>query len=829
MKTILNVGGVDYDGGPSGRPAQGIFDLSLTISVEDEWTLEFSVLKCGSDAPFPPNSAVTLTTTEDDGTSPVLRFVGDIQRPEVRPGEAGLMWGYACTDLKHRARHVTLRASDGSGTASFNLTPDDPLALYSLQGRTVGQIITLVLTNTFNAPALAAVGVGAYTSLSPPTLPSLTAADLAALAVVPREPVQLQGIGILNTIEGLLQRWHPQYALWVQPDGTIRVRSIFGFANAAVTLATDSAPGDDVEWPEYSVDLAGCYTAVRFVGLDIAAATLSTVDGTLSNAWTTTQQNAWTIRDFLQPKDASDEGDASAITSTSCTVKSDHATVAWALNFWQTREGWIRLFNPAGTGIDIFEDRLVTACTALSAGGTATISWDATLPLAGTGYTRYKLIGRNGPLALVSRKFHVREPATGNLDLLTFVGSRLYPRFPRGAWVASYSSAIQIFYPRAVVRWSQGGAWPWFEEAVDVQVDPSTGTLTLKEPAVSKFAEMSTLLKGYPADFAHGLPYDVQVTVPYNRGVLTASAPASGWAGTAYTSYGLQRPMVIPVDSYVYAGDTAAMATLAAEHLAVVQDAVVEGSTLFHGIPAAFDPMVPGAALTFHAPGQTTPIDGLALPVRSARTQWPNAGAEINTVSVRFSNLKRPFQADSLYLHPAFGSQMFGAGLDEILVAGSPGEAFAPMPGSNPLADAAGSNALADATSSNPLADTGNPLAGGDNPLGHVANVAPMGSGPGEAGGEEGGDFGGEMDPGPAPMRNPPAPAPRPEMPIGKPIDPGAVPPTPRPPGLAEKRGERTDLPDPQPPPPKPERKLTLREKRGERADLPDDTTSGGG
>jgi hypothetical protein len=669
--------------------------------------------------PFVPGLPVSLTTTDDDGTNPVLRFVGDVGRPEVRIAGEGYTWAYGCTDLKHRSCRVALRGLDGSAVAAFNISPDDPLYLYSTAGQTVGQVVAAILQAPSNAIRLNGYGIGAYTSMTPPTLPALTLSELAALSVVPNQPIQLSGSDILNTLEEFIGYWHPQYAMWVEPTGRIRVQSIFNFPARTLTVPTAAGLGDPIEWPQYTgPDTSNCFTAFEFTGLDIQTARLSTHDGTLSPAWSTANQNAWTILDFTQPRKGADEGSVSGVTSTSCTVGSDHATVTWPANYWNGPDvqGWIYLFDPAGTGLGIFEERQVTACSALGAGGSATITWDSGLPLNGTGYTRYRLIGTATPLALVGREYHVREPSSGALDKNTLVGSGLVPRNPKGAKAANNSRVFDVFYPYAFVQWSRTGAWPWFEVPVNVQPNPKTGRVVLTQPAVVKSAELAgttSLLTGkYPTTFAEGLYYDLQCYVPYNRGALNARAPATGYSGTAYTKWGLQRIRSIPLDSLTWIGDLPGVVQMAQQHLEVVRDAVIEGSTNYQGIPTSFDAMALPYALTFVTPGATTPLDGEVLPVRTVLVRWPNDGALTHTVGFSFSNLKRPFQGDSLYLHPAFGANTFGTEGD-VFVAGVVGgvagmtdmEEFAqgasqatpPVSAASPLSSAVPGDALSSA------------------------------------------------------------------------------------------------------------------------------------
>jgi hypothetical protein len=684
--TTLTIGGTGYNDSDGTAAAAGIFDLRLTKTIEagDGDSLTFTVAGCGANAPFVPGIPVTLSTDTNG-----LIFSGDLDDPQQVISELGIAWCYACTDLKHRANRCTIAGLDGSGVASFNLRPDDYLYLYATSGQTVGNIIKAILQGATNAAALDAMGVGGYTSLSPPTLPTITLADLAALDVVPAEPVQLQGESFLNTLEQLILRWHPQFALWVRPDGVIRVRSIFGFAANALTVPTNETGGDPIDYPTYQVSCKNCFTAVAIRGLNIDRAECSVAEGTLVKGWTPAQEAAWTIDDFLQPRDASDDGDLSAVTTATATVTSDYATAHWPANFWNATErgGWIQFIWSAGTGIEVHEERQITTSTAMTPGGSASIGWDASLPLGNTNYDRYHIRGLNSPMATVDRRFLPSEPGvtigavTGPppvaahpaAGLETWVGSHMYPRFPKGTWLGNNSSIEQIFYPAAQVYWSADGNYPYFVVPIKCQINPKDGSITLTEPAVSKFGNSAALEAGYPASFADGLWSDVRIVFPYNRGGLEARAPASGYSGTAFTKYGIQRVKVIPFDALTWAGDVPAMVQLATEHLKVLRDAVIQGSVIHHELPAGFDPFVMGYGLTITFPGLTTPIDGEMLPVRSMTCHWPEEG-EFHRFEFEFSNLKRPFEGDSRFIHPGLSGETFGTEQGAVWIAAPAGD-----------------------------------------------------------------------------------------------------------------------------------------------------------
>lgn len=688
--TAYSSNGTAYSGfvGTTKSWAQGrIYGLRLTLDDENYAACEFTVLGCSNALPFVPGLPISLFTSANDGTSPILRFAGDLQRPEMRPSTHGPAWGYSANDLKRRADYVTLLNGNGTGVAAYNLSPSDPLYLFNLAGQTVGQIITNVLTSSINAASLTGLGVGNMTLAgSTYTLPAQTVTDLSLLTIVPPRPVQLSGEGILNVIESFLQQWHPQYTLYVQPDGTIRVISIFGRTAYTFTLPSgSSAAGDPVDALTYTgPDLSGCYTAVQVVGTDIAGAVLSFKDGTLTRGGTAADLAAWTSDDFQTSTNAADDGTITATTSTSCTVHSNHATVHWVANYWNGIGGVIVFYNLSIAGLGASDFRQITSCTALTAGGTASITWDSSLPLDTTAYNGYRIYATNTPRNLVDRQFLVTDPSTHATGLSTYIGSHMYPTFPFGfpfGNIGKGSTAVStVNFPAASVLWSPTGAWPWRELPVNLDLDPKNGAIILKLPAVFLSAALAGasagLANGYPTTYAQGKFVDVNVVIPYNRGSLNARSPATSYSGTAFTNYGLQRVKVIALGTYNWKGNTASLTLLAHEILMTLQDAVTTGSIKIHydAWTPTFDPLVLGYALNIVTPAGASPIDGLNLPVRSVTMEWPEEGPDVHLVTFGFSNRHRAFEGDDLYIHPSFAATGWGQDLNyTVFIAGNIG------------------------------------------------------------------------------------------------------------------------------------------------------------
>lgn len=663
--TTVTIDGTAY--GPSDRADEGLSLDELRITFEGPDELAFSVRGCGPDPAISTGMPVSLDV---DGS---VKFVGDLDVQGRSVGEEG--WFYSCraSGLRRRADRVTITGPDGTGEATYNRSPADPLYVPSDAGLTVGEIVERLLCVPENAARLDALGIGAYDSLSPPTLPADTLADLAALDIVPPRPVSFNGIGILNHVEQELLHWHPKYGMWLRPDGTIRFIDLFAMTRHVLTVPTEYDAGDDVEPPVLTRSVDGCYTAFKFIGVNVQPALLSVADGTLIRNWDTTAQNAWKYADFAQPGDAAAVGTVSSVTSTSAVLDPTDASLAFAANVLASRQAVVTLINTAGTGISIQEARPVTSNTALSAGGTFTVTWSSDIPLDSTSFNTFRLVLNAGGLSNVWRSYLVREPSSGDTGLNTYVGSHLMARFPRPYPWANNGKIETITTPVGKIMWSTSGDAPYFEWPGTVEIDRGIGGIRFTEPVVKATAPGGiAYLKttGSPTNFATGLPADVQVVVPYNRGGMEARKPATGYEGTAYTEDGIERVLEVHLDDWEWLGDKPDVLKLAQEHLDTVKDVVTTGSIAMRDTPTAWDCFTLGYALDIVVPGASSSelIRYDNLPVRSVAISWAKPGF-LRHVTFSFSNLRRPFEGDDLYIHPSFGGasamDMGGYGFDE--------------------------------------------------------------------------------------------------------------------------------------------------------------------
>lgn len=664
MDTVLTINGVDYTAAQ--RAAARIAINGMHVVGGGYSTLDFSEVGIGT--PFPTWRdwlAVSLKTVSDGVTVYSGYIIG------CQSGQSGEGWthGYSTRDRRWAAdKLVPVTATDGTGTAVYNRTPDDEYGTASDRGLTLGTIVQRVLTVPATATRLHALGLMNYTSLSPPTLPAATLADLALMTVVPPSPVAFQGKAIFSQVEQHASRWMPRFVQGVGQDGTLRFRdstSTASYTPRTITLPSRFGSGDPVpRWPSVrrsSENVANRYT-IRG-GPKVEAYILSLLDGTLAEGFSSTDKSTWTYYDFIRPKGASDAGTVTSMTSTSATLQSGDNTVTWAANFWSGNQATVFLLNPVATGLSLIETRTVTSNAAMTAGSTAVVHWDSSLPTDSSSYTKYRITGTAGAGIDTFRLYYPREPQSGATGLATYVGAHMVRRSARPVHWANVSKSFDEFYTQAVVV----GGNPLASLPLQVEPVPSLGGYRFVQPTVTVFGDLGKLKSGSPTTVADGLPSDVQILALYSRGALSAVYPAdvSGvpqYGGTAGAA-GIQIDEYLDFPTWLDAGGAPDMTTLANEHCVTTQDVVyevtIEWSVGASGTLPAWSFLVPDYSLNVAVSGSTSPWSAINAPIRSVSVSW-TAGPQspsIQSISFSASTQRKPFTGDDLYVHPSFTFQ----------------------------------------------------------------------------------------------------------------------------------------------------------------------------
>ena len=261
----------------------GICDLVLTVSYEGPSTLDFTamqpqhVTRVGGTAPngITGNSFIRLrASTYNGGVDPV--FEG---WTSVTPGDQSIGVKFHAIDPSGYSRFPLMAYGwTNAATAPFNAVPvtgglprigfnckqdaDDDYTWERAHDETVGAIITTLLNDQAAAlrEELAAVPVGDI----------FNAADLSGLTFKPQEKFICESEALRSAIMRLLGQYYPAYKLLWQP-GT-RLWRVFNLLTApATTLTLNDASGPNVVLSyNLRASLEGRATAVQVFGPPVA-------------------------------------------------------------------------------------------------------------------------------------------------------------------------------------------------------------------------------------------------------------------------------------------------------------------------------------------------------------------------------------------------------------------------------------------------------------------------------------------------------------------------------------------------------------------------------
>ncbi len=596
-------------------------------------------------------------------------FTGDLVSADPTIGANGRTWCYRCLGLKNRANWLPVVAIDGAGTIRFN-TPLMDIDNYnaSFAGKSVGDILDSVLTS--HATALTAAGI---------TTDGTTATQLAALTLVPSEEVVVAGERLWQALEGVLQKHARNIRLTILPSGLVRLIDVTVGSTHTLTLGTDR-----VDPPLFSRNWAhnATRTVIRGKGL-IYPAYVSVLNGTLTPAWSPTQEANWKYTDFTEGGDASDAGTVDSVDSaTQIHVSSDFPGRTWATNFWPGVEAWIYLEKTSGSGLTYTESRPITACASHSAASSTTITLGFDLENSGAAaFDRYRIIGTNVPLsstglADVWRLYDVTDP--GGL-----ISGHLVQHFPVPVPFIGYhgQSAFLTNTPSGQVFQHDGSGPAYF------QVLPATGQILFYRPVVEQTSTIAAMTIGGGAVTT---PDDVYCLLAYSRGSLQEPYPPDSggpvYSGTAYSLAGLSRTQYVDVDSWQYAGNRTVLAQLAQMIQQSTRDTLMEGAVTYKGYYSTVQDPSGGHKLSFDTtdPGYPSTLTGdesLAIPVRAVSYRYlTEGGGLLYSTQMRCSTRQDPRTGESQYMHLSVLGAGSGLGmqLDGAFSAGNPTMGFGP-------------------------------------------------------------------------------------------------------------------------------------------------------
>ena len=628
MATVIRINGVVAD-----LPALRAWPERLDLRKGAISTL--TIARRGG--PLPPVPDALMGVEVQVEIDEAIVFTGDVLDQQVDfTADVGWVTSYQARCLRNRGDQAPFIDSNTlTTTALYNLPIDDEAYFPSRSGRTVGEVIQDCLEMQTTADALDAMGIGAYVSLSPPTLPAATLADLAALDQIPPQPAAVSGGKCLSAIDSYLQSTTPNAALHVEPDGAIRFLDQRDVTELVLTLGDC---GDRVSPPSVRRSIADCCTQVEIMGMPKAEPKwLSLSNGGLAEDFD--DASGYDPDWFLQDRESRSFGTCSVDDTLNVTIDPADASQAWGSDeFDQSHQmGTLYLWANVIAGVDSVVTRKVVSHPALTAGGTCKMTLDS--PLPASGYTNFALYGVSQGKGLMYRRYKVTDPD---------IAAALARKFSQDAtWVnADGSAGAATLFPMASVCWNYG-APPDNEVTDDFTIDPENGTITFIRPTY--------------ITAGNRVPSDVRFLAAVNTGVLSAVAPASGYEGTAYTVDGVERRLRLFQKNWTDPGNQAPQEAYAQEVLDSIKDTVVDLSVTVNKLVP--DAMAFGRGLSIDGAGYTTGLESANLPINAVTLTWNSGSASHHTTTITASNRRTAMSPDNL-LPPERERRGYGWGRD---------------------------------------------------------------------------------------------------------------------------------------------------------------------
>ncbi len=281
----------------------------------------------------------------------------------------------------------------------------------------------------------------------------------------------------------------------------------------------------------------------------------------------------------------------------------------------------------------------VLANTAMTAGGTSTLTLDRALPA--TTYNSYRMYALSIAGNVVWRRYAVTNPS------IAAAMQQFFP-YPFAFRNSDGTAATLTTSPVCTVYWSANGLPPYNQSSIGVQIDPVNGLITTVSPTSLVYGG------GVPTP-----PTDIQVFLPVANGSLEVQAPSGGgYAGTLYTVEGIQRTKTVTVREWRDYSLTTNMQTYANELFSAISNVVVEGTIGYLGLATNY--LTPGQAVSITGTSYTTGYESLALPVASIDVQFnagPDGPSYVSTLHL--SNRQARYTGD-IFIRPAITGQQLG-------------------------------------------------------------------------------------------------------------------------------------------------------------------------
>ena len=325
---------------------------------------------------------------------------------------------------------------------------------------------------------------------------------------------------------------------------------------------------------------------------------------------------------------AHDIGTCTCPSTTQVTYTSTHTTYHWPANYWDQSstgaQGQVILRVDATAGVTQYHQARIIANTALTAGGSCTLTIDIPMPI--TSYTACRIIGTGTGASLVWRKYKISNSAIG----AAMVPYAPYPcPFVAPDGLSAGMTTTPIGYIIQGILYKTGA----------FTIDPDSGHIYFNKPTCLAFSgDQITPVQ----------PDNVEALVMVSVGTLTATYPPDSggpvYAGTSHTVEGLTRTKYITVNDWRDYSNATNMLTYATEMHGAISDTVVEGTVVVDRIVT--EVLTPGRSLNIAGNVYTTNLESINVPIVSVDIDFNETGGGTSyTTTMHCTSRRSPYSA----------------------------------------------------------------------------------------------------------------------------------------------------------------------------------------
>ena len=665
---------------------------SITTWTKDEPTRALFTVEAVFPQSSDPWANKSCEIWINSGAGLALTFAGFIERRvETNDGSRGWVYGYEAAGLEIQGdRWPVVSPFDGTGSATFNESPESPGYDPTYAGLSIGEMILLLLEVPTTAAFLNGFKLGKYApdGLSVLRIDARTVADLTGVSSLlselkPSKPTTFEGNNLFQAIRAVLQAVAPNHALWIDyvretppGGGATTTFGILRFTDCGTrTTEIPLTFGIDPN-PQIQRNYSPCFSRVTVRGgANVQPMILTLSGGDLIEkfahppvyATNAAAKAAWNLAVWLDQDERkvtgtclcrrpnTIPGDPPDPTSPLLTdpgwlyIDPDPSEAAgelsWGADAWDQDSGsyggHLYIHRENGAGGSEWTTRDVVGNTVQAAGGKSYLQLSADLP--GTDFAKFAMTARRWPGLNTYRRYEIMAKTLDGAN----VAERAMTSFPSLLpWTNSDGSPGSLTRTgiAEVTVEIDGVANTAF---VGFEIDKQNKSIIFDRPLVTIFGSSDLLITGGTG--VDGVPDEIRVLLPVAQGVLEVTAPADSgglpvYSGTCFTQDGIQRTRYVNNREWISEADTGQMTAWANRLLEATRDTIVEGSATRYG----FYPVDgPGSWLSWADPCWPVGTFGrMASDVRGCTITWNHAGNPspiITTYSL--SNRRQPYAA----------------------------------------------------------------------------------------------------------------------------------------------------------------------------------------